>query len=98
MQQMVQKCSNSKTKNIKLSNKGKIGSSMLYYMFSSIGLNVSVNTRKDKLNITTYITSEKLRKHPNVLKKVDELYIENDEFVYDIETVTGNFNTGYPHS
>ena len=92
------KCSNSKGKNIRLSNKGKIGSSMLYYMFTSIGFNVSVNTRKDKLNITRLtVTSNKLRKNPKTLKKVDELYtIENNEFVYDIETETGNFNTGYP--
>ena len=92
------KCNNQKTKNIRLSNKGKIGSSMLFYMFKSLGLNVSVNTRKDKQNITRLtVSSGKQRKHPNLLKKVDELYtIENNDFVYDIETVTGNFNTGYP--
>ena len=92
------KCNNEKAKNIRLSNKGKIGSSMLFYMFKSLGLNVSVNTRKDKTNITRLtITSSKQRKNPNVLKKVDELYtIENNNFVYDIETETGNFNTGYP--
>ena len=67
-------------------------------MFKSLGLNVSVNTRKDKQNITRLtVSSGKQRKHPNLLKKVDELYtIENNDFVYDIETVTGNFNTGYP--
>jgi len=92
------KCNNEKGKCIRLSNKGKIGSTMLFYMFKSLGLNVSINTRKDKQNITRLtITSKKQRKHPNVLKKVDELYtIQNNDFVYDIETETGNFNTGYP--
>ena len=92
------KCKNEKTKNIRLSNKGKIGSAMLFYMFKSIGFNVSVNTRKDKLNITRLtVTSGKQRKHPHVLKKIDQIYtIENNDFVYDIETETGNFNTGYP--
>ena len=91
------KCINSKTKNIRLSNKGKIGSAMLFYMFKSIGLNVSINTRKDKPNITNLsITSGKLRKCPNAIKKNDLLYKGYTDYVYDIETVEGNFNTGYP--
>jgi len=91
------KCPGEKSKTIRISNKGKIGSAMLFYMFKSIGLNVSVNTRKDKRNITRIsATSGKQRKHPCTLKKVDFLYKTNDEYVYDIETSSGNFNTGYP--
>ena len=82
---------------IRLSNKGKIGSAMLFYMFRSLGLNVSLNTRKDKPMITNLaITSGKQRKCPIAIKKNDILYKDYTDYVYDIETVEGNFNTGYP--
>ena len=89
------KCPGEKAKTIRMDNKGKIGSAMLYYLAKSIGFNVSVNTRKDKLNITRLTcTSGKQRKPENIIKKVD-LIGEANDFVYDIETQTGNFNTGY---
>jgi DNA polymerase elongation subunit (family B) len=82
-------------KSIRMDNKGKIGSAMLYYLAKSIGFNVSINTIKDKLNITRLnCTSGEQRKSENVIKKVD-LIGESNDFVYDIETETGNFNTGY---
>jgi len=91
------KCRRQASKNILLSNKGKIGSAMLFYMFSSLGFKVSVNTRKDKLNITSLtMTSGKQRKHPNVLKKNNIIHKDYTDYVYDIETDTGDFNTGYP--
>jgi DNA polymerase elongation subunit (family B) len=91
------KCPGEKAKTIRMSNKGKIGSAMLYYLVSSIGFNVSINTRKDKLNITRLTcTSGKQRKQDNVIKKVDLIGENVNDFVYDIETETGNFNTGYP--
>jgi DNA polymerase elongation subunit (family B) len=90
------KCPGEKSKTIRMSNKGKIGSAMLYYLLSSIGFNVSINTRKDKLNITRLTcTSGKQRKQDNVIKKVDLIGENVNDFVYDIETETGNFNTGY---
>jgi hypothetical protein len=90
------KCPGEKAKTIRMSNKGKIGSAMLYYLASSIGFNVSINTRKDKLNITRLTcTSGKQRKAENVIKKVDLIGENVNDFVYDIETETGNFNTGY---
>ena len=92
------KCLNTASKNIILSNKGKIGSSMLYYLMKSIGLKVSVNTRKDKNNIFKLTgTNKKQRKHPNEIKKIEYIKtINNDEYVYDIETDVGNFNSGFP--
>ena len=45
------KCKNEKTKCIRMDNKGKIGSAMLYYLNKSLGFNVSINTRTDKRNI-----------------------------------------------
>jgi len=83
-------------KSIRMDNKGKIGSAMLYYLANSIGFNVSINTRKDKLNITRLTcTSGKQRKAENIIKKVDLIGENVNDFVYDIETGTGNFNTGY---
>ena len=91
------KCPGEKSKTIRMDNKGKIGSAMLYYLAKSIGFNVSINTRKDKLNITRLTcTSGKQRKTENVIKKVDLINENVNDFVYDIETDTGNFNTGYP--
>nr|QDY51635.1 DNA polymerase family B [Mimiviridae sp. ChoanoV1] len=89
------KCDKSKSKNIVFSNKGKIGSSMLFYLAKSIGLNVSINTRNDKRDIYKLTcTNKKLRKECNEIKKIDYLYTTED-YVYDIETETGNFNTGF---
>ena len=92
------KCENTKTKNIRMSNKGKIGSAMLYYLMSSLGLNVSVNTRSDKKDIYRLTaTTNSQRKNKDAIKKIDmlDLNIENI-FVYDIETEDGTFNTGFP--
>ena len=88
---------NSKNKNIRMCNKGKIGSAGLFYLAKSLGLNVSINTRKDKQNIISLkCSSYKLRKHPHELKKVEYIGNSEDNYVYDIETETGDFNTGFP--
>ena len=91
------KCVNSKSKNIILTNKGKIGSSMLYYLTRSLGFEASINTRTDKRDIIQITCSGKLRKNDNVIKKIEYLRdTVEDEYVYDIETDVGNFNTGFP--
>jgi len=90
------KCHNENTKCIRMDNKGKIGSAMLYYFTQSLGFNVSLNTRKDKKDIIRLTaTVNKQRKHPNIIKKIDVLGVSTG-FVYDIETDVGNFNTGFP--
>ena len=90
------KCKNEKTKCIRMDNKGKIGSAMLYYLNKSLGFNVSINTRTDKRNIIRLTSTQaKQRKDPNKIKKIEEIGISTD-FVYDIETEVGNFNTGFP--
>ena len=90
------KCHNENTKCIRMDNKGKIGSAMLYYLTQSLGFNVSLNTRKDKKDIIRLTaTVNKQRKHPNIIKKIDVLGVSTG-FVYDIETDVGNFNTGFP--
>jgi len=89
------KCKNSKSKNIILTNKGKIGSAMLYYLAKSLGSEVSINSRKDKPDIFKITCSSRLRKEKEEIKKIEILKDIEDEFVYDIETVQGNFNTGF---
>ena len=92
------KCINSKSKNIILTNKGKIGSSMLYYLVRSLGFNASINTRRDKRDIIKITCSfNKQRKNENEIKKIEYLRNTNyEEYVYDIETSEGDFNTGFP--
>ena len=80
------KCRNVKVKNICFSNKGKIGSSQLYYLCKTLGYNVSINTRKDKLNVYKITCSlTKLRKPANILKKMIYLRDSEDEYVYDLK-------------
>ena len=53
----------------------------------TLGYNVSINTRKDKLNIYKITCSlTKLRKPENILKKMIYLRDSEDEYVYDLET------------
>ena len=86
----------SKTKN--WCNKGKIGSQGLYYIATSIGMDVSMNEFFGKPNIYTF--SERISKNKNIrrvddneIKKIIDLGVVND-FVYDIETDIGRFHAG----
>lgn len=94
------KCDNAKVKNIRFSNKGKIGSSQLYYLFKKLGYYVSINTRKDKPDIYDIkccvgkCSKTKQRNKPNIIKKVDFMRNIQDEYVYDIETSCGWFSAG----
>jgi len=76
--------------------KGKIGCQGLYYLFRSLGENVSINTRESKHNIFRLnSTHGKFRKSPTAIKKIIDLgYNDENEFVYDIETTRGRFFGG----
>ena len=74
--------------------KGQISASNLYYLLKSIGYNVSINKRKDKMEIFRLTFSKNnLRKSSNIIKKINEIGYIND-YVYDLETETGNFQAG----
>ncbi|MCH9773479.1 MAG: hypothetical protein K0U28_08140, partial [Cyanobacteria bacterium] len=75
---------------------GKIGCQGLYYLFCSLGENVSINTRESKANIFRLnSTRGKFRKNPLAIKKIIDLgYNDENEFVYDIETTRGRFSAG----
>lgn len=90
------KCTNTNTKNIRMCNKGKIGSAQLYYLMKSLGYKTSIQIRSDKEHIyrlTSTSTTDKQRKIGNIVKKVVDLGY-NDDYVYDLETVKGRFQAG----
>ena len=95
------KCFNSKTKNIRMSNKGKIGTAQLYYIFKKLGYGICINTRNDKPSIydikccVGLCGKSKQRLPTNIVKK--SYYLRDtysDEYVYDIETECGWFTAG----
>jgi len=76
-------------------NKGKIGSSGLYYLMRKLGYNVSLNTRSDKENIIRHtITTSNQRKIHNQIKKIEPVDSKDYNYVYDIETDCGRFQAG----
>jgi DNA polymerase delta subunit 1 len=67
-----------------------------YYLFlRSMGYNVSINNRSDKLNIFRLTWSRStFRKDPTTIKKIEVLYDSCDGYVYDLETDAGTFQAG----
>lgn len=95
------KCFNTHDKNIKISNKWKIGTSQLFYLLRRLGYSVSINTQdnKDKTYSLTCSVQNcnktKSETVSNIIKKIK--YIRDtkpDEYVYDIETECGWFTAG----
>lgn len=75
-------------------NKGKIGSSGLYFLMRKLGYKVSINTRNDKEDIYRMtLTKNKQRKTNNEIKKISHIDM-GEIFVYDLETESGRFNAG----
>ena len=94
------KCRNTQLKNISFDNKGKLGSSQLYYLVKSLGYKASIRIRKDKPNIFKISCClgslrNKQRIKPNIIKKLEHITDINDmNYVYDLETEEGCFNAG----
>lgn len=82
-----------KLKVLRFDNKGQVGSSGLYFIMKSLGFDVSVNTRSDKLDVFRLTSSSSMRKDEGEIKKI-ELMDYQPEFVYDIETESGRFQAG----
>ena len=83
-----------KKNNIRLSNRGKLGSAQLFYIIKSLGYDCSVAIREDKENIFRLTCSNTLRKEINSIKKVYRIKENYSDFVYDIETEDGHFCAG----
>jgi DNA polymerase elongation subunit (family B) len=77
--------------------KGKITSQCMYYLVKSLGYKyVSIKIRTDKPDIYSIrCTNGKYRLNPITIKKIVELPdVDQETFVYDIETSVGSFNGG----
>ena len=75
-------------------NKGKIGAAALYYLASSLGYKVSINTRQDKLEVYRLTcTKNKQRRQENKVKKIVSLG-NTEQYVYDLETDNHHFSAG----
>lgn len=75
--------------------KGKIGAHGLYTLLHSLGLKIAMNVRTDKDNIYTLHICNDFRTNPDSVKKIIKLHETMvDDFVYDIETESGNFLGG----
>jgi DNA polymerase elongation subunit (family B) len=76
-----------------IDQKGMVSSLGIYALGKSLGYEVSINNRKDKINIYRIRFSNKLRKDPNVIKKI-EIWNELEEYVYDLTTDNHHFQAG----
>ena len=80
--------------NTRLSNKGKIGAMGFYYLMTSLGYKVSINSRLDKLDVFRLTATRSYqRKKPYAIKKIIPLGISTD-YVYDLETENHHFHAG----
>lgn len=87
---------------ISISNKGMLGTQGLFFIWRSIGYNVSVNTRDDKpwiYKLTGSDPSKKQRKAPNAIKKLIGNTFETKcegprDYIYDIQTGNHHFAAG----
>ena len=76
-----------------IDQKGYVSSLSIYTLAKSLGYKVSLNTRKDKLDIFRIRVSKHLRKNENIIKKI-ELWSKPEEYVYDLTTDNHHFHAG----
>jgi DNA polymerase elongation subunit (family B) len=75
-------------------NKGKIGAAGLFYLANSLDYKVSINTRKDKLDVYRLTcTKGSQRKKEYKVKKIISLG-NTEQYVYDLETENHHFSAG----
>jgi hypothetical protein len=87
---------------VSVSNKGALGSQGLFFIWRSIGYNVSINTRQDKpwiYKLTGSTPRKKQRKKNNAIKKIIKTTCESPaegprDYIYDIETENHHFSAG----
>ena len=79
--------------NISLTQKHKITMSVLNYLCQSLGLKTCIGIRDDKFNVFHLNTVNNMSN-----KKVHKIinFGKQDDYVYDIETETHDFNCGFP--
>lgn len=79
----------------RIDTKNQVTAQWYYVYLSSLGYNVSLNTRSDKTNAFRLTWSlATFRKNPNEIKKIHILHETWDDYVYDLETDAGTFQAG----
>jgi DNA polymerase elongation subunit (family B) len=82
-----------KSNNIRIDQKNQISASQIAFLASSIGYDISINTRSDKFNIFRINMSKTiLRKNIFAIKKIHE--IPYSGYVYDLTTENHHFAAG----
>jgi len=78
---------------IRIDQKSQISASHISWLASSLGWNISINTRNDKPNIyRVTMTTLKQRKNSNAIKKMYEIPYQG--YVYDLTTQNHHFAAG----
>ena len=77
-------------------NNGAIGSAGLFYLMRSLGYQVSINTCSDNVDVYKLnISSEKnMHNESNIVKKIEALEGNENEYIYDIQTENHHFAAG----
>ena len=79
----------------KIAQKGQASTLGLFALIKALGLNVSVNTRSDKLDIFTLtITKNTQRRSAGVIKKIERVNYDYNRYVYDLTTTNHKFHAG----
>ena len=82
-----------KSKNVRVDQKNQISASHIAFLASSIGYDISINTRVDKPNVFRInMSKSKLRRNAIAIKKIHEL--EYSGYVYDLTTDNHHFAAG----
>jgi DNA polymerase elongation subunit (family B) len=83
------------TGNIRIDQKNQISITYIYILANSLGWNISINARSDKLNIYRLnMTKKSQRKNPIKIKKIYEIPYPEGEYVYDLTTDNHHFAAG----
>ena len=78
---------------IRIDQKNQISASHIAWLASSLGWNISINSRSDKPNVYRItMTTLKQRKNPNAIKKMHEIPYQG--YVYDLTTKNHHFAAG----
>jgi DNA polymerase elongation subunit (family B) len=76
-----------------IDQKGCVSALGIYTLAKSLGYEVSISVRSDKIDIYRIRVSTKLRKDGKLIKKIEE-WKKKEEYVYDLTTENHHFQAG----
>lgn len=85
-----------KTKSCRFDVNSKITTQCLYILSRTLNYKISINhdQRKDKVYSLNITKQGKQQLNPNIIKKIYELDINDQQYVYDLETENHHFQAG----